>query len=141
MSDGYRRLGIRQAEATDAKEVWFVNYRLAPQHVYPAALDDAMAVYEALLKRGTKAKDIIVFGDSAGGNLAVELALRLKAEKKPQPGLLLLASPWADLRTTPASRTTNRDRDLVLGPVNKFMYEAVLKLRGRRKGRRRSPTG
>ena len=135
MSDGYRRLGIRQAEATDAKEVWFVNYRLAPQHVYPAAFDDAMAVYEALLKRGTKAKDIIVFGDSAGGNLAVELALRLKAEKKPQPGLLLLASPWADLRTT------NRDRDLVLGPVNKFMYEAVLKLRGRRKGRRRPPTG
>lgn len=55
----------------DAKEAYCVNYRLAPNHVYPAALDDALATYESLLDSGIKAENIVLVGDSAGGNLAI----------------------------------------------------------------------
>ena len=94
MSNNHRILGLRQATLADAGEVYFVNYRLAPAHVYPAALEDAVAVYKELLNRGIKGENIILTGDSAGGNLAVELALYLKENKLPQPGVIALASPW-----------------------------------------------
>ena len=70
MSNNHRILGLRQATLADAGEVYFVNYRLAPAHVYPAALEDAVAVYKELLNRGIKGENIILTGDSAGGNLA-----------------------------------------------------------------------
>ena len=94
MSNNHRILGLRQATLADAGEVYFVNYRLAPAHVYPAALEDAVAVYKELLNRGIKGENIILTGDSAGGNLAVELSLYLKENKLPQPGVIALASPW-----------------------------------------------
>ena len=62
--------------------------------MYPAALDDAERVYEEMLRRGEKPGNVIVIGDSAGGNLALALALRLKEEGKPQPAALVLISPW-----------------------------------------------
>ncbi len=125
LSDWYRDLAVKQSVMTDAREVWMVDYRIAPEHVYPAALDDAAQVYTELLNRGVNPKDIIVFGDSAGGNLALELAIRLREENLPQPAVLILASPWTTFEATLPSRINNADRDFVLGRTNPFMYEGV----------------
>ena len=78
LSNWYRDFAIKQAVMTDAREIFMVDYRVAPEHIYPAALDDTEQAYEEILKRGIKSENIIVFGDSAGGNLALALSLRLK---------------------------------------------------------------
>ena len=125
LTDLYRELAVKQAVLTDAREVFMVDYRLAPENIYPAALDDAFSVYCELLNRGVDPKNLIVFGDSAGGNLALELSLRLKEKNLPQPALLILASPWTTFETTLPSRTDNADRDLILGVTNPRMYGEV----------------
>ena len=124
LSDWYRDLAVKQAVLTDAREVYMVDYRLAPENLYPAALEDAVKVYAELLGRAG-AENIIVFGDSAGGNLALELSVYLKENNLPQPALMILASPWTTFEIDPPSRTANADRDLVLGKINPVMYEAV----------------
>ena len=125
LSDWYRDLAVKQAVLTDAREVFMVDYRLAPENVYPAALDDAAQAYEEILSRGADPKNLIVFGDSAGGNLALELALYLKEKNLTQPAMLILASPWTTLETNLPSRTENFRRDLVLGEINPRMNGEV----------------
>ena len=66
-----------------------------------------------------------LFGDSAGGNLALALAVKLKEEKLPQPGLLVLDSPWATFETQSASRQGNVKKDLVLGETNQKMFYEI----------------
>ena len=124
LSDWYRDLAVKQAVLTDAREVYMVDYRIAPEHIYPAALEDAVQVYKELLGRAGS-ENIIVFGDSAGGNLALELSLYLKENRLPQPAMLILISPWTTLETSMPSRTENADRDLVLGKSNPVMYNGV----------------
>ena len=63
-------------------DVFCFDYRLAPEHPYPAAVDDAQAAWDYLMLQGYGAKDIFVAGDSAGGNLALALGLRLKKQKR-----------------------------------------------------------
>ncbi|MBR2734538.1 MAG: alpha/beta hydrolase, partial [Selenomonadaceae bacterium] len=116
---------VKQMVLSDAREGYMLDYRLAPENLYPAALDDAVVVYKELLTRGVDPKNLIVFGDSAGGNLALELSLRLKEKNLPQPALLILASPWTTFEATLPSRINNADRDFVLGRTNPFMYEGV----------------
>ena len=125
LSDWYRDLAVKQAVITDAKEVYMVDYRVAPEHLYPAALDDAARAYLELLKRNIKPENIIVIGDSAGGNLALALSLYLKQNALPQPAMLILVSPRTTFETTLPSRTENANRDLVLGKNNPKMYNAV----------------
>lgn len=125
LSNWYRDFAIKQAVMTDAREVYMVNYRVAPEHIYPAALDDTQQAYEELLKRGIKSENIIVFGDSAGGNLALALSLRLKEKNLPQPAMLILLSPRTTFETDLPARSANADRDLVLGKNNPKMYNAV----------------
>ena len=72
------------------------EYRLAPEHPYPAALDDALACYEALLARGIEAGRIVVAGDSAGGALALALLLTLRERGRPLPAAAMLVSPVTD---------------------------------------------
>jgi acetyl esterase/lipase len=143
MSNNHRILGLRQATLADAGEVYFVNYRLAPAHVYPAALEDAVAVYKELLNRGIKGENIILTGDSAGGNLAVELALYLKENKLPQPGVIALASPWTTFEHKKGtSRYYNDEKDVILGkgtPLNIPVKDAKYKGKLSRKDPRLSP--
>ena len=121
ITDLYRSFAVRQAEYTGAREIYCVDYRHAPIYTYPAALEDAAAVYRGLLTRGTKASDIIIYGDSAGGNLAVELAIYLREHGIPQPAALILLSPWADFEHKDGtSRTENFAKDKMLGEGTPF---------------------
>lgn len=74
-----------------------VDYRLAPEAPFPAGLNDALSAYEALLAEGADPDDIAFVGESAGGGMALALALKLRDEYKPMPGSLLLVCPWLDL--------------------------------------------
>lgn len=125
LHNGYRNQGVRQAVLSNARDTYMVNYRLAPRHTYPAALDDAMTAYRFMLKKGYKPENIIVFGDSAGGNLALALSAKLKEEKLPQPALLILDSPWTTLETESPSRKESVKRDLVLGEINPGMFHEI----------------
>ena len=121
LTDLYRTFAVRQAAYTNAREIYCVDYRHAPLHRYPAALEDAATVYRGLLARGTRPSDIIIFGDSAGGNLAVALAIHLRDRGVLQPAALILLSPWADFEHKDGtSRTENFTKDKVLGEGTPF---------------------
>lgn len=77
--------------------VFAADYRLAPEHPFPAAVDDALAAYRGLLDEGGDPAATVIAGDSAGGGLAVAAALRLRELALPLPAALVLFSPWADL--------------------------------------------
>lgn len=94
--DTHRGVTGHLAKASGAT-VYAPDYRLAPKHPYPAALDDALAVYTALLEQGYEPDKLAIAGDSAGGGLALALAMRLRDEGLPVPGSLTLFSPWTDL--------------------------------------------
>ena len=95
-------------------DVFCFDYRLAPEHPYPAAVDDAQAAWDYLMLQGYWAKDIFVAGDSAGGNLALALGLRLKKQKRMLPAGFVLMSPWTDLTVSGKTHVTKADVDPVL---------------------------
>ncbi len=102
---GYRPLGAKLARSFGGP-LYMLDYRLAPEHRFPAGLDDAVAAYRALLDLGVAAQKITVAGDSAGGGLAVALCLRLRDEGAPLPAALGLLSPWVDLEGNTHSMLT-----------------------------------
>lgn len=84
------------------------DYRLAPEHPFPAALEDSVKVYEALLKTGIKPGNILIAGESAGGGLVLATLLALKQNSIPMPAAAVAISPWTDLTCSSASyRTKN----------------------------------
>jgi monoterpene epsilon-lactone hydrolase len=93
-----------------------VDYRLAPEHPYPAAVDDALAAYEALLQAGTAPSDIAFAGESAGGGLAVATLVNARDHGLPLPAAAFVMSPYADLTLTGTTMETKRDVDPLLSP-------------------------
>lgn len=87
------------------------EYRLAPEHPFPAGLDDAVAVYRGLLESGFKPEDIIISGDSAGGGLSVATLLALRHAGDPMPAAAVLLSPFLDVTGSGESATTRADKD------------------------------
>lgn len=94
--------------------VFSFEYRLAPEHPFPAAFDDAKKAYEYVLGQGYSPGNIIAFGESAGGGLAVSNILRLIAEGKEAPKRLVTISPWSDLTATGQTYFLNEDKDPLL---------------------------
>jgi len=92
-------------------EVISVDYRLAPEHPYPAAVDDALAAYEALLQNGTAPSDIAFAGESAGGGLAVATLVNARDHGLPLPAAAFVMSPYADLTLAGTSMETKREVD------------------------------
>jgi len=88
-----------------------VGYRLAPEHPFPAAFDDALAVWRCLRKQGIAAGHIAVGGDSAGGGLTVALLNRLRDAKEDLPGCAWLVSPWTDLTMSGSTLVTKDGED------------------------------
>ncbi|MBR6019411.1 MAG: alpha/beta hydrolase fold domain-containing protein, partial [Lachnospiraceae bacterium] len=106
-------LSTKLATATGFTAYSFA-YRLAPEHPYPAAAEDADVVWNYLTENVVPADHVILAGDSAGGNMALCLTQRLIAQGKPVPRLLLLFSPWTDMTGTAESYEANRDTDPIL---------------------------
>ena len=88
-----------------------LDYRLAPEHRWPAAIDDCHAAYRWLLASGIQAQNIVVAGDSAGGNLSLALLHRIKAAGEPMPACAVLLSPFVDFTLSSPSLCTNELRD------------------------------
>jgi len=106
----HRNLTSHLAKASEST-VLLLEYRLAPEHPYPAALIDAVKAYNWLIECGHQAEDIIIAGDSAGGGLAVATALSLKDESQQMPRALGLISPWADMTMSGESVKSKADLD------------------------------
>jgi epsilon-lactone hydrolase len=106
-------LASQVARRTDAKAI-SVDYRLAPEHPYPAAVDDALAAYEALLHDGMASSDIAFAGESAGGGLAVATLVNARDRGLPLPAAAFVMSPYADLTLAGTTMETRRAADPLL---------------------------
>ena len=106
----HRELIARISQASHCR-VLAINYRLAPEHRFPAALDDAMAAYRWMLEQGLKPGSIVFAGDSAGGNLALAAMLGLREHGLPPPAAAVLMSPWTDLAATGESYVSRSGAD------------------------------
>jgi acetyl esterase/lipase len=110
-------LASQVGRRTHAKVI-SVDYRLAPEHPYPAAVDDALAAYEALLDNGIAASDIVFAGESAGAGLAVATLVNARDHGLPLPAAALAMSPYADLTLAGRTMETRRELDPLLSREN-----------------------
>ena len=97
-------------------DVLAFDYRLAPEDPFPAAIEDGQAAWDYLMRLGFGARDVILAGDSAGGNLSLVLCLRLREEGRLLPGAILLMSPWTDMTMTGESMLERAEIDPALTP-------------------------
>jgi monoterpene epsilon-lactone hydrolase len=109
-SRSHRPITTALARAIPAR-AFVPDYRLAPEHRFPAALDDILSAYRGLLQAGIDPNQLVVAGDSAGGGLALAACVALRDRGEPLPSGLALFSPWTDLAMTGASIESNRDSD------------------------------
>ncbi|HKD65547.1 MAG TPA: alpha/beta hydrolase [Candidatus Binataceae bacterium] len=98
--------------------VLIIDYRLAPEHPFPAAVEDSVAAYRFMLDSGVKPSRAAVAGDSAGGGLTVAALLALRDAKLPQPAAAVCISPWVDMEGTGESMKTKADVDPMVGSAN-----------------------
>lgn len=113
---GFSKVLASKLTRATGLDVLAFDYRLAPEHPYPAAVEDAQAAWDHLMRLGFGARDVVLAGDSAGGNMALVLCLKLRAEGRMLPGALLLMSPWTDMTCSGESLTERADIDPVLTP-------------------------
>ncbi len=124
----HRHLAAYLAGAAGVRAV-VPDYRLAPEHPFPAALDDALCVYRHLLASGYEARHIALAGDSAGGGLVFSLLLKAAEQGLPRPACVVAFSPWTDMTMTRGSLRRNARRDMML-PVRRFREVVSLYLQG-----------
>jgi monoterpene epsilon-lactone hydrolase len=110
-------LASQVGRRTDAKVI-SVDYRLAPEHPYPAAVDDALAAYEALLHNGITPSDVAFAGESAGGGLAIATLVNARDHGLPVPAAAFVMSPYADLTLAGTTLETRRADDPLLSREN-----------------------
>jgi epsilon-lactone hydrolase len=111
----YRRLTSHLARAAGC-QIIAVDYRLAPEHPYPATLDDSLAVYRGLLAEGRDAARLFIAGDSAGGGLTLATAVSLRDAGLPLLAGLLCIAPWTDLTGSGESMRTRNHRERMMTP-------------------------
>lgn len=99
---------------TTSRRVLLIDYRLAPEHPFPAGLEDALSAYQWLLEQGNLPEEIIIAGDSAGGGLALATLLSLRDDRIPLPSRAVLFSPWTDLTLSGESITEKAAADFIL---------------------------
>lgn len=119
----YARSITNKLASSTSMDVLSFDYRLAPEHPYPAALEDAVSVWDYLMYLGYGAREVIVAGDSAGGNLALALVLKLKEQGRILPRGLVLFSPWTDLTLKGRSHQTKEAVDPIL--TREYLEKAV----------------
>lgn len=124
--DVYRDIAMQYSKTAGGAEVFSIDYGCAPNHVFPAALDEAMSVYKWLLEKGYAADEIVIAGDSAGGNLALVTTMYIRDHGLPMPKGVIGISPWTCIESVFPSRESNAQRDLVLGTGAPFMHKLVL---------------
>ncbi|MEZ4884339.1 MAG: alpha/beta hydrolase [Chitinophagales bacterium] len=116
----HQRLIAHIAKACHAK-VLAIDYRLAPEHPFPAAIEDAISVYQHLLQ-SYRPSQIILMGDSAGGGLSAASLLKMKQLQIPLPKAAVLLSPWVDLVGENESYHTKADKDLIIAVADIRRY-------------------
>ena len=110
----YARVIAAKLAASAGMAVMSFEYRLAPENPYPAALEDALTIWNYIMQLGYGAREVILIGDSAGGNLALELALKLRSQGRLLPKGIILMSPWTDMTMSGETYKTCKDADPIL---------------------------
>lgn len=123
LSQAYRTQACDMAKAAGGAECIMPDYDLSPEHKYPTQHEQGYAMWLDVLRQGYQPKDIILGGDSAGGNLALSVMLRLRDEGKELPHALFLISPWTDMAGSGASYETNYAVDPMFGKKNVVLDE------------------
>lgn len=113
--DCYRDIACMYSQAAEGAEIYSVDYRLAPGFRFPCALNDSIEVYKWLLEKEICSKNIIITGDSAGGNLVLAMTLQIKDQELPLPKAIIAISPWANLEGGYKAREDNFEKDLFIG--------------------------
>ena len=125
-TESHRHLASEVGRAADSR-VLTINYRLAPEAPFPAAVDDALAAYRYLLGQEFSPQDISIVGDSAGGGLAIALLLAAREAGLPQPSCVVCISPWCDLTLSGATMDSKAAEDqLAPKPMLVDLVEAYL---------------
>jgi monoterpene epsilon-lactone hydrolase len=112
-ADAYRGVTGHLARAAGCR-VLNVDYRLAPEHPHPAAVEDSTAAYRWLLEQGVAPTNVAIAGDSAGGGLTVATLLAIRDAGLPQPAAAVPISPWVDMEATGATMTSNAGKDVLI---------------------------
>ncbi|MBD3656671.1 MULTISPECIES: alpha/beta hydrolase [Marinobacter] len=113
-ADSHRKMAGHLAKALKVTAV-ILHYRRAPEHPFPAQIDDAVSAYQALLEQGYEANKMITVGDSAGGNLAIASVLKFRDLGLPLPGAVIAYSPWLDMALRGATLESNAATDALVG--------------------------
>lgn len=115
LCDTYRKDYVKYSQAAGDAAVFNINYRTAPEYTFPAAHDDAIKGWRKILSMGFDPKNILLVGDSAGGNLVLSTTLKLRDSGEALPRAVVAMSPWADLAVTGQSYFDNYNKDPMFG--------------------------
>ena len=114
-AETHRKLVSHLAKAIGCRAL-NVDYRLAPEHPHPAAVEDSLSAYRWLLEQGIEPQHIAIAGDSAGGGLCIATALKIRDENLAMPAAIVPISPWTDMEGTGESMKTRTEVDLIVTP-------------------------